>query len=164
MKIMYINTVYAKGSTGNIVRSLAHFAKSRGANYSIAVRESNSEEDVYKIGNRISVYAHAFLSRITDRAGLYSTNETKKLIAYIKRYNPDIIHMHNLHGYYLNYKVLFDYLKNSYPGKVVWTLHDCWAFTGHCAYYSISHCFKWYETEGGGVTNAPKQRHILAVM
>ena len=68
---------------------------------------------------------------------------TRKLIKELKKINPDVIHLHNVHGYYLNLKLLFNYLKNEFNGKIVWTLHDCWAFTGHCSYFTIAKCNKW---------------------
>ena len=69
--------------------------------------------------------------------------KTKKLVKRIKQENPDIIHLHNIHGYYINYKVLFDYLKNEYQGKIFWTLHDCLPLTGHCAYFTSVNCDRW---------------------
>lgn len=65
------------------------------------------------------------------------------MIEYIRKYDPDIIHLHNLHGYYVNIEILFKYLKSEYKGKVVWTLHDCWAYTGHCTHYTAVGCNKW---------------------
>lgn len=96
----------------------------------------------YVIGSMKNVYIDALLTRITDRAGFFSTSATVKLTEKIKEYNPDVIHLHNLHGYYINVEVLFDYLKK-YGKPVVWTLHDCWAFTGHCCHFSAIKCDKW---------------------
>ena len=87
-------------------------------------------------------YLHGIASRIFDNHGLMSVGATKKLIDYIRQINPDIIHLHNIHGYYLNYPLLFEYL-SKYGKPVVWTLHDCWAFTGHCAHYMFANCEKW---------------------
>ena len=113
----------------------------------IAYGRNSAPENVnsYRIGSDLDVKIHGVLSRITDRQGFYSTSATKKLIEKIKDYNPDIIHLHNIHGYYLNVALLFDFLKE-YNKPIVWTLHDCWAFTGHCAYFSFNGCEKW-ETE-----------------
>ena len=85
---------------------------------------------------------HALKTRITDKHGLGSKFDTKKLIKKIQEYDPDIIHLHNIHGYYLNYKMLFEFLAN-YNKPIVWTLHDCWPFTGHCAYFDFIQCDKW---------------------
>ena len=90
----------------------------------------------------MSIYFHVFLARLGFN-GHGSYFATKKLIKKIKEINPDVIHLHNIHGYYLNLKVLFKYLKNEYKGKIVWTLHDCWAFTGHCSHFTLAKCNKW---------------------
>ncbi len=144
MKILYINTVYSRGSTGRIIREIAEYAKSKGNEYSIATREkANAEFNNVQTGSIFTLYEHAFLSRITDRAGFYSKCATRKLVQYIKSYNPDIIHLHNLHGYYLNIPILFDFLQHEYSGKIVWTLHDCWPLTGHCVHYTNQRCDRW---------------------
>lgn len=95
-------------------------------------------------------YVHAFLTRLTDKHGLYSKRATKRLVEDIKRYKPDIIHLHNIHGYYVNYEMLFHFLKQ-YGKQVIWTMHDCWAFTGHCAHYESVGCMKWQD----GCRNCP---------
>lgn len=145
MKILFINTVYGKGSTGQIVKTLGEAVLKRGGEYVAAYGRGERLEDshCFMFSSRIGVMMHAGLSRITDKAGFYSYNDTKKLIEYIKNYNPDIIHLHNLHGYYVNIKLLFEYLREEYFGKIIWTLHDCWSYTGHCAYYSFAKCNKW---------------------
>ena len=74
--------------------------------------------------------------------GFGSTISTIIFIRKIKKIDPDIIHLHNIHGYYINVRVLFDYLRYS-DKPLVWTLHDCWPFTGHCSYFDEVHCFKW---------------------
>ncbi|MBE5801725.1 MAG: glycosyltransferase [Clostridiales bacterium] len=82
----------------------------------------------------LGVNIHAGLSRITDRSGFYSSRSTRRLIRELEKFKPDLIHLHNLHGYYLHLPTLFRYLRDS-GIPVVWTLHDTWAYTGHCAYY-----------------------------
>ena len=69
--------------------------------------------------------------------------KTKKIVKILREEKPDIIHLHNIHGYYLNYPVLFSYLKNEYKGEIKWTFHDCWPITGHCAYFTYAKCNKW---------------------
>lgn len=95
-----------------------------------------------KIGNFLSVYFHVLIARLGFN-GYGSYFSTKKLVKRIKKINPDIIHLHNIHGYYINLKVLFRFLKNEYKGKIIWTLHDCWTFTGHCSYFTLAKCNKW---------------------
>jgi glycosyltransferase involved in cell wall biosynthesis len=85
---------------------------------------------------------HGLQTRIFDNHGMASKIATKKLIKQIKQINPNIIHLHNIHGYYLNYAILFEYL-NELNIPIVWTLHDCWSITGHCTYFSFVGCNKW---------------------
>lgn len=145
MKVLFINTVYGHGSTGRIVADLGRMLEEHGHEYMVAYGRGDNKEDphCYRIGNDFDVYVHVTLARITDRAGFYSKGATKKLIEFIREYKPDIIHLHNLHGYYLNIKILFEYLASEYKGRVIWTLHDCWAFTGHCVHFTYAGCDKW---------------------
>ena len=144
MKLLQINSTCGFGSTGRIAADILNTVTENGGEGIICYGRGTSPNGVpsYKIGNETLVKIHGVFSRITDRQGFYSTKATKDLIRKIEEYNPDIIHLHNIHGYYLDIRVLFDYLKKC--GKpVVWTLHDCWAFTGHCAYFTASGCEKW---------------------
>lgn len=95
-----------------------------------------------RIGSKLDNYLHFARTRLFDSHGFGSARATNKLIAKIKVLNPDVIHLHNLHGYYLHIGLLFDYLKQTQK-PVVWTLHDCWAFTGHCAYFDYVDCKRW---------------------
>ena len=103
---------------------------------------NQSQSHIIKIGNKWSVKVHGFNSLLFDNHGLSSSTATKQLVGTIKGISPDIIHLHNIHGYYINYRVLFDFL-STLDVPVVWTLHDCWPFTGHCSYYSDVDCQKW---------------------
>lgn len=86
---------------------------------------------------------HGVITRVFDRTGFASWHATKRLLSYLEEIKPDIIHLHNIHGYYLNIKMLFDYLNSHNEIQVVWTIHDCWPITGHCAYFSAIQCNKW---------------------
>lgn len=145
MKILYINTVYGNGSTGKIVRQLGEAVEQAGGEFRVAYGRGERQRDrhVYYIGTNLGTSLHCGFSRMTDRAGFYSKNATKGLIKYIRGYQPDLIHLHNLHGYYLNLPILFDYLAKEYKGKIIWTFHDCWPYTGHCTYYSYAQCDRW---------------------
>lgn len=101
-----------------------------------------SKSRLIHIGTKADQYFHAFMTRIFDCCGFMSRWSTRKLIEQIKEIKPDVIHLHNIHGYYLSIPILFNYLKHS-GIPVVWTLHDCWAFTGHCVHYTCVNCFKW---------------------
>ena len=149
MKVLQINSVCGVGSTGKIAVDLYNVLKSQGHECKIAYArdeaKSISKEDTIKIGTKADYYTHALMSRITDRTGFYSKRATKEFIKKIIEFKPDIIHLHNIHGYYINIKILFEFLKET-KIPVVWTLHDSWAFTGHCAYFDYIGCSKW-ETE-----------------
>lgn len=146
MKVLMINIVCGSGSTGRIVADMWSLLKEQGHEAKIAYGFGTgtrvAQEDMFRFNTKFGYYRHNIAAKLTDRTGLYSARQTKRLVEYIKRYDPDVIHLHNLHGYYINYEVLFDYLAQS--GKpVVWTLHDCWAFTGHCAYFTAAGCEQW---------------------
>ena len=148
MKILQINTVYKSGSTGKIVKDLNDLIVK--ANYGSFVaygRGEHSENHCIKIGNKLDMNFHALGTRLFDKHGLYSKNATVKFVKKLEKLNPDLIHLHNIHGYYLNYPILFQCLKKI-KKPVVWTLHDCWSFTGHCSYYEYNGCDKW-QTECG---------------
>lgn len=146
MRILQINSVYDYGSTGRIVKSIHEKALENGFDSKVVYgRDMNGKKfdtNIYKISSNLDNKIHGVLSRIFDSHGLHSKSATRKLIKYIKEYKPDIIHLHNIHGYYVNYKILFKFLK-TYNKPIVWTLHDCWSFTGHCAYYDFVKCAKW---------------------
>lgn len=146
-KLFQINTFCNAGSTGRIAELLGKTVISHGWNSYIAYgRNANNSSSVkYKIGNTSDILVHGILTRLFDYQGLGSAKATRNLVSYIKEVEPDIIHLHNIHGYYLNYPVLFDFLK-CYGKPIVWTLHDNWGFTGHCTYFSYINCRKW-ETE-----------------
>ena len=144
MKILQINSVCGYGSTGNIVVDLYRALRELGHDCYIAYGRGTAPKDVqsYRIGSDIDVYMHGFFSRITDKHALYSRRATKSFVSWMKEYDPDVIHLHNLHGYYINIEILFDALRQM-DKPVVWTLHDCWAFTGHCSYFEYIGCDKW---------------------
>lgn len=144
MRVLQINSTINWGSTGRIAEDIGENLQKIGAESYIAYgRYSNvSRSHGISICNKTGMFIHVLKSRLFDMHGLSSKNDTYTLIRKIEEIQPDIIHLHNIHGYYLNYKILFDYLsEKSIP--IVWTLHDCWAFTGHCAHYMYSGCVKW---------------------
>ena len=146
MKILQINSVCGVGSTGRIATDLYKVLEEQGHECKIAYGRGNAPEgiDSIKIGSNLDNYAHVFKTRVFDKHGFGSINATKKFIEEVKDYDPDIIHLHNIHGYYINIEILFNYLKEANK-PVIWTLHDCWAFTGHCAYFDYVGCDKWKE-------------------
>lgn len=144
MRILQINSTLNTGSTGRIAEEIGkEIITRKGESYVAYGRNANPSESVgIKIGSKWDQSLHLIHTRLFDTHGFHSTEATKKLIEQIQFLNPDIIHLHNLHGYYLNVTLLFNFL-NQYSKPVIWTLHDCWAFTGHCCYYERIHCDKW---------------------
>ncbi len=146
MKVLQINSVCGIRSTGRICTDIADILKQNGDECKIAYGRENVSENykqyAIRIGEDIDVKFHALMSRIFDNTGKCSKRATKEFLKWVDEYNPDVIHLHNLHGYYINLEMLFNYLKKVQK-PVVWTLHDCWAFTGHCAYFDYIGCRRW---------------------
>ena len=146
-RILYINESLNTGSTGHIVEKLGLAAQQAG--YECVVAHGAryvhaSQLPHFAFSSRLEEYMHGVYSLCCNAHGLGSRMATRRLIAFIKRYQPSLIHLHNIHGYYLNYPMLFDFLRHqSVP--VVWTLHDCWAMTGRCAYFTVHQCDQWKE-------------------
>lgn len=145
-KILQINVTANTGSTGQIAEEIGHLVLAAGWKSYIAYGRAarSSRSDLVKIGSPADNLWHGLQSRLLDRQGLGSRLATDKLIRTIGSIGPDLIHLHNIHGYYLNYKILFNYLSRK-DIPVVWTFHDCWPFTGHCCYYTSGDCDKWKE-------------------
>ena len=144
MKIAQINTVCGNGSVGRITVDIYHALKKSGHDGKIYYGRRTAPDSVTteKIGSNLDMGIHVLSTFFTGTHGFNSHAQTKQLIESLKAYDPDLIHMHNIHGFYLDVEELFAYLKTC--GKpVVWTLHDCWSFTGHCAYFDYVACDKW---------------------
>lgn len=147
MRIVEICTNAMSGSVGRIARDISDKLENNGHKVLLCYGRGetvSAKYESYRIGNTLDVYSHALMSRLFDSDGKHSKKATKMLIKKLKEFNPDCIHIHCLHGYYINIKILFDYI-NDNNIRVVWTFHDCWAFTGHCAYFSIAKCNKWID-------------------
>lgn len=161
MKILQINVCCGVGSTGRICTDIAALAEQRGYTCKVAYGRdavpSVYEKYAVKIGNTLSILVDGAMSRIADRAGFNSSLATRRFMKWVREYDPDIIHLHNLHGYYINIEQLFDYLKETQK-PVVWTLHDCWSFTGHCAHFDLIGCDKWKRECG----DCPQKREYPA--
>lgn len=146
MRVFEINSV-SYGSTGRIMFQIANAVQSAGgiaytASSYTKPRGEQFPDTYYRIGGAIGKTVHIILAKLTGRHGCYSHYATLKLIRKIKKVQPDVIHLHNIHGWYLNWKMLFGYLKRA-GIPVVWTLHDCWSFTGHCPHFIAIGCDKW---------------------
>lgn len=147
-KLLQINPVIrANTSTGRIMQEIGELAMANGWESYIAYSYGRDgikpcSSKLVPVGNRLDVAWHGLVTRMTDRHGLASCMVTRSFIREIERINPDIIHIHNIHGYFLNYRILFDYLAKS-KVQVMWTVHDCWLYTGHCYHYSYAGCDRW---------------------
>lgn len=143
-RIIQINVVCNSGSTGRIAEEIGCLVIKSGFESYIAYGRGDRFSNSYtiRIGSDFNLYIDAVQSRLLDNHGLASVQSTRDFIAEIQSIKPDLIHLHNIHGYYLNYPILFDCLKEL-DIPIVWTLHDCWSFTGHCTYFTAVKCDKW---------------------
>lgn len=144
MKVLQINSFFSVGGPPRIMNGIYDTLKENGYECKIAASREKMyvPEDSLRIGSDIATKINAVKARIFDNEGFNGIRETKRLIKYIESYDPDIIHLHNLHGYVLNVELLFEFLKKIQK-PIVWTLHDCWSFTGHCAYFDAAACEQW---------------------
>lgn len=148
-RLLQINSTVNSASTGRIAEQIGALAMKAGWDSYIAYGRSacKSQSQVIRIGNVFSVKEHGFESLLLDNHGLSSSRATREFMGRIKDVSPDIVHLHNIHGYYINYRELFGCLSRlGIP--VVWTLHDCWAYTGHCSHYADIDCKKWQKQCG----------------
>jgi glycosyltransferase involved in cell wall biosynthesis len=162
-KLLQINPVVRLNtSTGRIMKEIGEIAQAAGWESYIAYSSARDgvpqhSSHLIPVGNKLDLAVHAVATRLFDAHGLVSRRATKQLIRRIQEIDPDVIHIHNVHGYWLNYPLLCQYLRES--GKpVIWTVHDCWLYTGHCYYYSAVRCNKWQT----GCGHCPQKRAFPA--
>ena len=155
--VLRVNT-----STGRIMQEIGELAMQHGWRSCIAYSKGRDgikscQSEVIPVGNKWSTIWHGLETRLFDRHGLASNEATRLFVKQIQELKPDVIHIHNIHGYFLNYQILFDFLaKSNIP--VVWTVHDCWLYTGHCYYYSYAGCNKWQT----GCGHCPQKKEFPA--
>ena len=144
MKVAQINSSCGFGSTGKIAVEISKKLDEKLVENRIfySGNKVSCEKNGVLINSKTDIRIHQILSRLFGDQGWHSYFTTKKLVRNLKAFSPDIIHLHNLHGYYLHMGVLFSYLAKS-NARVVWTLHDCWAFSGHCTHFTSVNCNKW---------------------
>ena len=135
MRILQINTTVNSGSTGRIAEDIGKTLISAGHESYIAFGRGRqkSKSNLIKIGGKLDFYLHVIRSLFTDRHGFSSKRATRKFLKQVDVIKPDAIGLHNIHGYYLNIEILFEYIKDKNI-PILWTFHDCWPFTGHCSY------------------------------
>ena len=144
MRILQINSVCGILSTGRITTDLHSILLADGHESTVAFGRKSAKNcsNSIRIGNDFDNFLHILKTRIFDEHGFGSVAATRKFIRQIIELDPDVIHLHNLHGYFINVELLFDYLKSANK-PVIWTMHDCWSFTGHCAYFDMVGCDRW---------------------
>lgn len=143
MRVLSINNC-SYGSTGMIMLGIHETLQAEGEDSVVCWSRGRTArtQNEMKFGTDTGVRLHALGARLVDGVGRFSARATRTLVSKIEEYRPDIIHLHNVHGYCLNMDVLFEYLKRS-ELPVVWTLHSCWPFTGHCSYFTYAGCEQW---------------------
>ena len=148
MRVLQINAVYGYGSTGLITEDISRMLIENGDESFVAYQNANViPENSYRIGNKLDWKRHALHARVFGKQGYASRGATKKLLRWIDKIKPDVVHLHNLHSNYINLNMLCDYLaKNQIPTVI--TMHDCWYFTGKCSHYAEAGCDKWQSTCG----------------
>lgn len=150
MRIVEIN-MCSNGSTGKIMLQIAECARQNG--HEVVTYSTHAFSKKFKklppapfghkyYGSYIESGTHLILALLFGFNGSYSWFATKRLIRELKRFKPKILHLHNLHNYCINLPLLFKYIKK-HNIQVIWTLHDCWAFTGHCPHFDMIGCDKW---------------------
>ncbi len=147
-KLLQINPVIKENtSTGKIMRTLGELAQAAGWESYVAYSRARDgvpphSSRLVPVGNKVDLLLHWVATRLFDAHGLASRLATRRFVARLRELNPDVIHIHNIHGYFLNYKILSRALAQM--GKpVVWTVHDCWLYTGHCYHYASAGCERW---------------------
>ena len=148
MNVLLINAVCGIGSTGKICAQIAQEYERAGHTVKIAYgRDGFVPEQFQKyavrIGNDLDVKLHGVFTRLTDCHGFASYGATKAFLRWAEEFNPDLLWLHNIHGYYLNIELLFQWIKSRPNMQVKWTLHDCWSFTGHCSHFDFIGCDRW---------------------
>ena len=143
MRYVQINSFY-NGSTGTIMRGLHKELLEQGHDSYVfwGRRHETVSDHERRCASKAGVCLHGALTRLTGRAGFYSRRDTARLLEELDRIDPDVVHLHNVHGYYVNVEMLFEWLA-AHRCQVRWTLHDCWAFTGHCAHFTYVKCAQW---------------------
>lgn len=157
-KLLQINVTSNWGSTGRIAEECNNVALAKGWKTYIAYgRNSNpSQSETFCIDNKWEVYEHYLENRLFDNEGLASRVATNRLVKKICEIDPDVIHLHNIHDHYLNYRILFKFL-NQTNIKVVYTFHDFWTITGGCSYFEDSNCLRWKI----GCYNCPQKHNLI---
>jgi len=162
VRVLQINSVCGYGSTGRIAAELADALASEGHECRIAYGRGDVPEKYRDIAVRIGadwdVRVHGVMTRLFDTHGFHSKAATARFLRWADEYDPELLWLHNLHGYYIDVEMLFAWIKRRPDMQVRWTLHDCWAFTGHCTHFTVAKCEQWKT----GCTRCVEQRRYPA--
>jgi len=144
LKVLQITCTLNSGSVGRIAEDIGRLAIQNefDSYFGYGSKRNESQLKVIQVGSNFEMYVHAIETRLFDNHGFSSRYATSKFIKKLKEINPDIIHLHNIHGYYINIELLFNYIRERNI-QLVWTLHDCWPLTGHCSFFDMANCEKW---------------------
>lgn len=155
MKVVQLNAVCGVGSTGGITIGISRMLAEHGVeNYILYTNGNYDYEFGINYSSRFHVKTSAALAKILGNYGFNSVSSTKRLISLLDKIQPDIVHLHNIHGHDLNLDMFFRYIKET-GVRVIWTFHDCWAFTGYCMHFDVLHCKKWQTL----CENCPQAKH-----
>lgn len=159
MKVLLINSVCGIGSTGKICGAIAESYEQQGHEVKIAFGRDATVPERFarfavRIGSDLDVKLHALRTRLLDDHGFGSRAATREFLRWADEYDPDLVWLHNIHGYYINVELLFNWIKSRPKMRVKWTLHDCWAFTGHCVHFMVAKCDAWKQ----GCAHCPEKK------
>ena len=146
MKILQINVVYGTGSTGKIAAGMYKLIKEKGFEVASAYGRGKLPNEYgingIRIGNKFDFYQHVLINFFLGKSGFGSKTVTRRFLKWLDKEQPDLIHLYNIHGFYLHVGLLFEYIKQHHI-PVIWTLYDCWPFTGQCSHFDYAGCDKW---------------------
>ncbi len=147
--ILQIDVALNVGSTGRIVHEIGDAILKEGwmSHAAFGRYSAPSTSTAHKIGTNADHAAHLLLTRLFDLHGKGSLGATKRLRALLADLKPDVVHLHQVHGYYLHLRELMQLLEE-YGKPVLWTFHDAWQLTGHCCYFDRFDCQKWQTSCG----------------
>lgn len=165
MNILIINSICGTGSTGRICADLADRFAAQGHQVRIAFGRDGyvpeaCQKYALRIGNGLDVRLHGMQTRLLDANGYGSKAATRRFLRWAEDFRPGLVWLHNIHGYYINVEMLFEWIKKHPEMEVHWTLHDCWAFTGRCAHFSYAGCDRWKT----GCGQCPQKDHYPAAL
>ena len=143
MKVAHLNTVGGQGSIPKLISNIEKYSKNSrhylifGNNFSVLKKQKS-----FKVSNLFFRYINALSARIFDNDGFFGRRNSKRIIEYIRKLDPDLVHIHNIHGYWADLRTIINFLKKE-KIKVIWTLHDYWLLTGRCANFDHNSGSKW---------------------